>query len=202
MLPEAELFVRAEEMLVEVLGRIREQDADIGLPTFLDGAAPHATSRYPGSRPGTMARAVEQHALADARLVRELTGRDAPPAGPTPGGADVPALAVAACAAARAVGEREAVVRSVDGELPAWDHLLRATVERSLLAHYVAAHLGSPACPLPEELARPLCELTAADAARWRALGYFRDPMPLPEHVSWRDRFLLTAGHEPHPAGH
>lgn len=80
-------------------------------------------------------------------------------------------------------------------------HLLQACLERSLLAHYVAAHLGSTACPLSEELARPLWELTAPDAARWRERGHFRTPLPLPEHVSWRDRFLLTAGHEPHPFG-
>ena len=76
-------------------------------------------------------------------------------------------------------------------------------MERSLLAHYVAAYLGSTACPLPEELARPLHELTGPDAAAWRRLGHFREPiLPLPPHVSWRDRFLLEAGHEPHPLGH
>lgn len=82
------------------------------------------------------------------------------------------------------------------------DDLLVTTIERSLLAHYVAAFLGSTACPLPEELARPLWELTQPDASLWRERGYFRPAMPLPAHVSWRDRFLLDAGHEPHPAGH
>ena len=38
------------------------------------------------------------------------------------------------------------------------------------------------------------------DAGTWRARGWFREPLPLPPHVSWRDRFLLTAGHDPHPA--
>lgn len=80
--------------------------------------------------------------------------------------------------------------------------LLRLTLERALLAHYVAAYLGSTACPLPEELAQPLWELTQPDAGAWRERGYFRSPMPLPDHVSWRDRFLLDAGHEPHPLGH
>ena len=81
--------------------------------------------------------------------------------------------------------------------------LLRAAVARALLAHHVAtAALGSTACPLPEELARPLWELTGRDAAAWRALGWFREPLPLPPHVSWRDRFLRTAGHDPHPAAH
>ncbi|MBC7374208.1 MAG: hypothetical protein H7323_09480, partial [Frankiales bacterium] len=56
------------------------------------------------------------------------------------------------------------------------DDLLGATIERSLLAHYVAAFLGSTACPLPEELARPLWELTAPQAQSWRDRGYFRPP--------------------------
>ena len=90
---------------------------------------------------------------------------------------------------------------SPDPRAPAAE-LVRMTLERSLLAHYVAAYLGSTACPLPEELARPLWERTEPDAASWRERGYFRPPMPLPDHVSWRDRFLLRAGHEPHPLGH
>lgn len=86
--------------------------------------------------------------------------------------------------------------------VPPGADLLCATIERCLLAHYVAAFLGSTACPLPEELARPLWELTVPQAQQWRERGHFRPPMPLPDHVSWRDRFLLDAGHEPHPAGH
>jgi hypothetical protein len=60
--------------------------------------------------------------------------------------------------------------------------------------------LGSRACPLPEHLARGLLEGTGPQAAQWRAAGYFREPLPYPPgHVSWRDRFLLTAGRDPHP---
>lgn len=89
MLREAELLVRAEQLLVEVLGRIREQDRDLVLPPMFPGA----------ERPVTMGQAVAQYVWQDA-------------------------------------------------------------------------------------------------------LGYFRAPMPLPGHVSWRDRFLLRAGHQPHPLGH
>lgn len=110
-----------------------------------------------------------------------------------------PGLVAAACAEAKAVSDGEAGVG--DG-LTAGQLLLRSTVERAVLAHCVAAYLGSTACPLPEELARPLCELTAPYAERWRALGHFRAPMPLPPYVAQRDRLLLTAGHEPHPLRH
>jgi len=196
MLREAELFVMAEQMLVEVLGRIRAQDQDIVLPPMYGGAA----------RPMSMSQAVQRYAREDALVPAVLDGRPAQPegqggpaGGPDPG---VPRIAAAACAAAGRVTDGDAVVHGADGDLPARDYLLRTTVARSLLAHYVAAFLGSTACPLPEELARPLWELTAPEAPAWRRLGYFRDPMPLPENVSWRDRFLLTAGHQPHPLGH
>jgi hypothetical protein len=47
-----------------------------------------------------------------------------------------------------------------------------------------------------------MLELTQPDAAQWRALGIFREPMPVPDLASRRDTFLLTAGHLPHPLGH
>ena len=174
---EAGLFVQAEQMLVEVLGRVRPADRDVMLPP-LPPEAPQTM---------TMAQAVERQVRDDTALATGLGG-----APPEPG-SGVPGAARAACAAVRAASGTDPAVR---------DELLRAVVARSLLAHYVAAYLGSTACPLPEELARPLWELTAPDAERWRALGHFRDPLPLPPHVSWRDRFLLTAGHPAHPLGH
>ena len=186
-LQEAELFVAAEHMLVEVLGRVRRRDHDIVLPAM--------HPRAPGAQ--TIESAVLQQVQADVALAAALEGRPGPPVPPT----DVGGAARRACAAAVTVdGGRR--VRAVGRELPMRDLLLEATVERSLLAHYVAAYLGSTACPLPEELARPLWELTAPHADAWRRAGWFREPLELPPHVSWRDRFLLTAGHLPHPLGH
>ena len=192
MLREAELFVMAEDMLVEVLGRIRPEERDVLLPPMFPGA----------DRPATMQSAVEQYLRADAQVPRVLSG-GAGPEHERPGDDAVARTAQAACEAAGQVVDGDALVRTEHGEVAAREALLRWTVERSLLAHYVAAYLGSTACPLPEELARPLSELTGPDAAAWRRLGHFREPLlPLPPHVSWRDRFLLEAGHEPHPSGH
>lgn len=185
MLREAELFVQAESMLVEVLGRIRPQDEQVLLPPIVAGDPAR-----------TLAQAVRRHVAQDARLAEVLA--DAP----QPADGSVAAAAAGACAAAGRVVDGDAVVDGPDGPVRTAELLLRAAVDRSLLAHYVAAYLGSTACPLPEELARPLWELTAPSADAWRALGRFREPMPLPDHVSWRDRFLLTAGHPPHPLGH
>ena len=192
MLHEAELFVMAEHMLVEVLGRIRPEEREVLLPAMFPGA----------DRPATMESAVEEYLRADAHVPRMLSGGQAL-APHHPGDDAVARTAQAACEAARQVVDGDAPVSTEHGEVAARQALLRWTVERSLLAHYVAAYLGSTACPLPEELARPLHELTGPDAAAWRRLGHFREPiLPLPPHVSERDRFLLEAGHEPHPLGH
>ncbi|MCO1657301.1 hypothetical protein [Pseudonocardia humida] len=83
---------------------------------------------------------------------------------------------------------------------PAHGELVEAAALRSFLAHDVAMALGSRACPLPEALAEALFTRMEPDAGRWRACGVFRDRLPLPAgHVSWRDRFLLLAGRDPHP---
>ena len=187
MLPEAELFVMAERMLVEVLGRIRPQDQDIVLPPMHGGSPTPVPIRV----------AVQQHLAADARLPAVLGAEPVRPDGRTPA-----QVADAACAAVERVVDGDALVDTEDGPVAVRELLLQLTVTRSLLAHYVAAYLGSTACPLPEELARPLWERTAPEADALRRNGHFREPMPLPEHVSWRDRFLLDAGHLPHPLGH
>jgi hypothetical protein len=201
MLREAELFVMAEQMLVEVLGRIRADDLEIVLPPMFAGA----------DEPAPLREVVAQHLAADAWVPDLIAGRNPDAQSqdrydgdllPTEHQAAVIRLADAACAAAGRVTDGDAVVHGIRGDLPARDFLLRSTVERSLVAHYVATYLGSTACPLPEELARPLWELTAPQAATWQAMGMFREPLPLPDDVSWRDRFLLSAGHLPHPPGH
>ena len=188
---EAELFVMAEQMTVEVLGRVRPADEGIVLPPLLG----------PPARPRTIAEASAEHAVDDALVPVVVAGAWSPERG-SPAAPDVFDAPGRACAAVEALEDGDLVVPTPYGELTVRDYLLQATVARSLLAHYVAAYLGSTACPLPEELARPLCGLTFPDADRWRARGWFFAPMPLPPHVSWRDRFLLTAGHQPHPLGH
>ena len=189
MIPEAELFLACEQMLVEVLGRIRPQDRGIELPPM--------HPRAPDCE--TLGEAVERHLRDEVRMASLLTGALVA----VPADADrVPAHAAAACGGAAGLVERDQQVEDGTDRIAVHDLLLAATVERALLAHYVAAYLGSTACPLPEELARPLWELTAPDAHAWRARGHFRPAMPLPDRVSWRDRFLLDAGHEPHPLGH
>lgn len=199
MIREAELFVMAEQILVEVLGRIRAEHWRIVLPPLLD---------IPGcDTPIPLRRAVLRHVREDAQVPDLLAGAvpvepgrfDADPLCTDPQGTVV-RLADAACAAAGKVTDGAAPVHPVHGEVTTSDYLWRLAITRSFLAHDVAFHLGSTACPLTEELARGLFEGTIPEAAKWRAAGIFREPLPYPPgHVSWRDQFLRSAGRDPHP---
>lgn len=201
--PEATLFVVADEMLVEVVGRINPSDRDIMLPPLTD---------LPGPIQATPMWTVVEQYVHDNACVPEVLGGGGGELSAGDGlreqlagaGAHVRIVGVAAAArqAALAVCDGHGPVRARYGVVSVEHYLLRLAVNRSLVAHYIAAYLGSTACPLPEELARPLHELTTPDADRWRALGIFGEPMPVPHLASRRDTFLLTAGHLPHPLGH
>jgi hypothetical protein len=177
MLPEAALFLEAERVLIEVLGRVRPTDEELLVPPVREG-----------DRELSLRQVAVQVAEDDRQLAREL-GSVAGHGTAAWDGLSAEQASAAARDAARSAPQA------------ARTQLLQAAVARALTAHYVAtAGLGSTACPLPEELARPLWALTEPDAEAWRASGWFRAPLPLPPHVSWRDRFLRTAGHDPHPA--
>lgn len=191
MTREAALFVLSEECLVEVLGRIGPADRRITMAPL--------TARRGEDTPASMRDRVAAHVRDEGRVVTDLTGRS-PATGATGPVAEpfdaVVELAAAACAAAGSVrGPAVAVAGTTAGH-----YLLEAAVLRAFLAHDVAMHLGSRACPLTEELARGLWEATAPDAEAWRASGLFGEPLlPYPADVSWRDRFLMSAGRDPHP---
>lgn len=201
MIREAELFLMAQPMLNEVVGRVRPENWTIQLPPLLDVPG----SDKPCSTRGAVARLVRE----DAQVPDLLAGRVPEDPGADLLGEDshaaVVRYAAAAGDAAREVTDGDAVVHEPSGDTTASDLLLRLALARSFLAHDIAMNLGSRACPLPEDLARALWEHTAPDAARWRERGMFREPLPHPPpevHVSWRDRFLMDAGRDPHPWMH
>lgn len=201
MIPEAELFVKAEQMLVEVVGRIRSGHWRIVIPPLFD---------MPGAdRPSPLRPIVNHYACDNAWVPDMLAGRtmdevgrdkfDGDLLGDDPHAA-VTRISDAACAAASQVTDGDAVVHCDAGEVAARDYFWQLDIARCFLAHEIAMALGSRACPLPEDLARGMYEGTAPVAERWRSIGIFREPLPYPPgHLSWRDRFLLTAGRDPHP---
>lgn len=204
MITEAGLFVKAETMVLEVLGRIRPEHRAIVMPPVFDG---------PGAdRPRPLRELVAQYARDDAWVPDMLAGATMAEVGADKfdgdllGGdpqAGLTRIVEAARAAAKTATDPAATVHCGSGDVTTSDYLWQLAIARCFLAHDVAMALGSRACPLPEDLAKGMYDGSAPDARKWRELGVFSEPMPLPDgHVSWRDQFLLMAGRDPHPFLH
>lgn len=201
MIRSAELFLKAETMLVEVLGRIHGDGWRIMLPPMVE------VPGHPAARRRTMRQAVVEHVREQAQVPDLLAGGTAGAGAADPLGSDpqetVIALSAAACDAVAKIDDGATVVHAPRGDLTADEYLWQLDVSRCWLAHDVAMWLGSRACPFPEDLARAMWEHTAPEADRWREQGWFKpEPLEMPADVSWRDRFLRTAGRDPHPAIH
>lgn len=203
MIREAELFVLAQKVLVEVVGRVGPADWKVVLPHLFD---------LPGyDQPLSIRRTVARHAHEDAWVPDLLAGRSMDDVGRDTFDGDLlgddPRAAVARLAdtsraAATKVIDGDAVVHATWGDVSTRDYLWRLTFARTFTAHDIAFGLGTSACPLTEEFARPAYEMCEPKAWRWRSMGLFRHPLPPPDrHNSWRDLFLLLAGRDPHP-GH
>ncbi len=201
MIREAELFVKAEEMLVEVVGRLRAEHWRIVVPAIFE---------MPGAdQPTPMRKLVNHYAYDDAWVPDMLAGSTMDEVGRDKFDGDLLAddphgnvtrIADAACAAARAVTDTGGVTHCGFGDVPVADYFWQLNIARCFIAHAIAMALGSRACPLPEDLARGMYEGTIPNAGYWRSMGIFREPLPYPPgHVSWRDQFLLSAGIDPHP---
>ncbi|MGD9988861.1 hypothetical protein [Pseudonocardia sp.] len=195
MMREAELFVTAEQVAVWVLGRVgREHRTTTVPPPF----------GLPDGTPVTVASVIRDHARDDATVPDLLAGGEPGTEDPFAGGdndreAVLARLAQESVAAASKATDPAAIVHSRHGDVTVADYLLRQTVLRAVTAHEVAVFSGS-VCPLTEAFSRSLWELTEPRADHWREVGLFGPALtPVPADVSWRDRFLMSAGRDPHP---
>ncbi|GAY11331.1 hypothetical protein [Pseudonocardia sp. N23] len=195
MIREAELFVTAEQVALWVLARVgREHRSTTVPPPFALPDAPRVTISV----------VVREHARDDVTVPDLLAGGEPGTDDPLAGGdgdreAVLTRLAEAAVAAATKATDPDAVVHSRYGDISTADYLVRQTVVRAVTAHEVAVFSGS-VCPLTEIFSRALWELTEPRADHWRDVGLFGPALtPVPADVSWRDRFLMSAGRDPHP---
>lgn len=185
----------AQDVIVEVVGRIRSEHRHLVLPPLFAGeralplpAYVDALARADAWVPDLLA-GLRPEDIGTDKYDGDLLGDDRP--------AGYARLAAAASAAAREAGD--GVVHALDGDVGTGAYLELLTIRRAFAAHDIAMHLGSRACPLTEELARGLWERTEPDVERWRERGVFGPQFePMPPDVSWRDRFLNTAGRNPH----
>jgi hypothetical protein len=197
MIREAEVFLLADEAAVGVFGQIKGEQWDSMLPPLFD---------MPGAdQPVQLRKAINHHAYDDAWVPDMLAGRtmdevgretfDGDLLGDDPH-ASLTRIKAAAADAARKVTDREAVVHCSYGDVPTWDYFWQLNVARTLAAHDVAAHIGVD-CPLTEELCQGMYEGTVESAEMWRSFGIYREPVPVADDASWRDRYLALTGRRP-----
>lgn len=192
MIREAELFVMGEQVATQTLCRLDREHRNVKVPP------PFGLPDAPVVSVGSVLR---QHARDDAAVPDLLAGNTVPdePAPFTVDPALLTRLAEAAIAAAEKATDAAAVVHTPEGDLATGEYLLRRAAVRAFTAHEVAVFIGS-VCPLTEAFARQMWEATQARAEDWRDIGVFGPPLlPVPDDVSWRDRFLMAAGRDPHP---
>src|SRR6478672_1417180 len=128
MIREAELFVMAEETLLEVLGRVRAEHRNIIVPPMFD---------MPGAdQPRPVRDLVAHYARDDAWVPDMLAGRTMAEVSPDKYDGDLlspdPKAALtriveAACAAARSVADAEMTVHCSFGDISAREYFLQLT---------------------------------------------------------------------------
>jgi hypothetical protein len=197
VIPEAEVFVLADQAAVQVYGQIRQDQWETRLPPLFD---------MPGAdQPIPLRQAINHYAADNAWVPDMLAGRtmeqvgrnrfDGDLLGSNPRG-NLEDISAAACDAARRVSDRDAIVHCSYGDVPTWDYFWQLNIARTIGAHDVARHIGVDDS-ISEELARGMWDGTEASAAMWRSIGIFRTPVGVSDDAPWRDRFLALTGREP-----
>ena len=197
MIPEAEVFVLADQAAVRVYGQIREDQWDSELPPLFE---------MPGAdQPVPLRQAINHYAYDNSWVPDMLAGRtmeefgrdrfDGDRLGSDPRG-NLERISAEACNAARKVTDREAIVHCSYGDVPTWDYFWQLNIARTIGAHDVARLIGTDDA-LSEELARRMWEGTEASAEMWRSMGVFRAPVAVSSDAAWRDRFLALTGRLP-----
>jgi hypothetical protein len=197
LIPEAEVFVLADQAAVRVYGQIREDQWNSELPPLFE---------MPGAdQPVPLRQAINHYAYDNSWVPDMLAGRtmdevgrdrfDGDLLGSDPRG-NLERISAAARDAARTVTDRDAIVHCSYGDVPTWDYFWQLNVARTIGAHDVAKLIGADN-PLSEELARGMWEGTGAAAPMWRSMGIFRSPVPVSAEAPWRDRFLALTGRQP-----
>jgi hypothetical protein len=197
VIPEAEVFVLADQAAVQVYGQIREDQWDSKLPPLFE---------MPGAdQPVPLRQAINHYAYDNSWVPDMLAGRTMDEVGRDRFDGDllgsdrrgnVERISAAACDAARKVTDREAIVHCSYGDVPTWDYFWQLNIARTIGAHDVARLIGADD-PLSEELARRMWEGTEASAEMWRSMGVFRAPVAVSVDAPWRDRFLALTGRQP-----
>jgi uncharacterized protein (TIGR03086 family) len=196
-LSEPEVFVLADRALARVVGRIRPEQWDETLPASF---ASHAHPEAP-----TVREAITYHAYDDAWIPDVLAGLTMDEAGTDKFSGDLlgddpvgrfGAIVDAACAAAAAVTDLEAVAHLSFGDYTVREYFWQINSFRALRVHDLATALGQEV-DLEPELVQGVWDEVSPHAEEWRAIGVYGAAVPVPEDAPLLDRLLGLTGRQP-----
>jgi hypothetical protein len=194
MIPQAEVFLLADEAAVAVFSAIPDDRWDTMLPPVFD---------MPGAdRPVPLREATNHYAYDNAWVPDMLAGWtmdevgrdrfDGDLLGGDPAGA-IAWISSAATAAAAQVGDPDLLVHCSFGDCRVADYFWQLNIARSLTAHDVAAAIGLD-YRLSEDLCKAMYEGTQPTVFIWQSFGAYREPVPVSDDATWRERFLALTG--------
>jgi len=194
---EAEVFVLADRALAAVVARIRPEQWDMTMP-------PNFARRGSDDVP-TLRTIVNYHAYDDAWVPDMLAGRTMEEAGAAKFDGDLlgdnaaerfEAIVAAACAAASAVTDFDAVAHLSFGDYTVREYFWQINSFRGLRAHDIAKVIGVDP-ELPAELVQGMWDEVSPRAEEWRTIGVFPAAVPVPDDAPLLDRLLGLTGRDP-----
>jgi hypothetical protein len=194
---EPEVFVLADRTLAAVIGQIRDEQWDMTMPeSFLMRGA---------DTPPSLRAVVNYHAYDDAWVPDMLAGRTMEEAGAGTFDGDLlgdepverfGAIVDAACAAAEAVTDLDAVTHLSFGDYSVRQYFWQINSFRGLRAHDIAVVIGADPA-LPAALVQGLWDEVAPHAEEWRQIGVFPAAVPVADDAPLQDRLLGLTGRPP-----
>ncbi len=194
---EAEVFVLADRALASVVARIRPEQWDMTMPAGF--------ARRGADEPPTLRTIIGYHAYDDAWVPDVLAGRTMEEAGATKFDGDLlgdspvahfDAIVDAACAAATAVTDFDAVAHLSFGDYSIREYFWQINSFRGLRAHDIAKVIGVDP-DLPTELVRGIWDEVSPHAEEWRTIGVFPAAVAVPDDAPLLDRLLGLTGRDP-----
>jgi uncharacterized protein (TIGR03086 family) len=196
-LSEPEVFELADRALARVVGRVGPEQWDETLP------ASFATRARP--QPPTVRELINYHAYDDAWVPHTLAGLTMEEAGADTFSGDLlgddpvgrfEAIVDAACAAAGAVTDLDAVAHLSFGDYTVREYFWQINSFRALRVHDIATALGQ-SVDLEPELVQGVWDEVSPHAEEWRTIGVYGPAVPVPEGAPLLDRLLGLTGRQP-----
>jgi len=194
---ESELFVLADQALNGVVAQVRDDQWAMEMPdSFFTRAVDH--------RP-TLREVLDYHAYDDAWVPDMLAGRTMYEAGPERFKGDLlgddpkarfAEIVERASAAAQALDDLDRTVHCSFGDFTARAYLWQVTSFRAFRTHDIARVIGVDPT-LPPDLVQALWDEFLPRADDMRAIGVFRQPVPVPDDAPLQDRLIALTGRQP-----